>query len=93
MPLCRRHMGRRLRTEQALQRVVAEERGERLPTGGSEATEWACAAPTPFANRPPDIDPGRLFARPMTINEKKIPMDNTMPEFMNVAWIPAAPPR
>ena len=36
---------------------------------------------------------GRLEASPAIISEKKIPMDSTKPEFVNVASMPEAAPR
>ncbi len=36
---------------------------------------------------------GRLEARPAIISEKKIPMDSTKPELVNVAIMPEAAPR
>ena len=65
----------------------------KLPTGGWFAMVCACAAPTPLAVSPLNIAEGSVFARPTIISEKKMPIDNTMPELRNVACTPAAPPR
>ena len=51
------------------------------------------AAGTPCAVRPLDRVCGSELARPATISEKKMPMDSTMPAFMNVARMPEAAPR
>ena len=53
----------------------------------------AAAAWTPCAVRPPDIADGSEPASPVTISEKKTPMDSTNAVFWKVAIIPPAAPR
>src|SRR5947199_8541645 len=53
----------------------------------------ASAAGTPWATRAEPSVWGRVDARPAIISEKKTPIDNTMPLFMNVARMPDAAPR
>jgi hypothetical protein len=63
------------------------------PIGGSCEIGAAAAAGTPCAVRPLNMVPGSLLARPLTMSEKKIPIDSTDAEFMNVAIMPPAAPR
>src|SRR6202046_4026097 len=51
------------------------------------------AAGTPCAVSPANMVCGSLLASPVTISEKKMPMDSTEAEFMKVAIMPPAAPR
>ena len=62
-------------------------------TGGRWLTCAATAAGTPWAVRPLVSVRGRVEASPAIISEKKMPMDNDMPEFWKVDRMPEAEPR
>src|SRR3984957_4272823 len=53
----------------------------------------ADAAGTPWWVSPANMVFGSLLASPVTISEKKMPMDSTEAEFMKVAIMPPAAPR
>ena len=64
-----------------------------MATAGRAATLAAVAAGTPWAARPWLRASGRWAESPTIISEKKMPMDSTNPEFIDVARIPEAAPR
>src|ERR1700759_351156 len=63
------------------------------PIGGRWLIEVAVAVDTPLWVKPCDRAVGRWLDSPMTISEKKIPMDSTNEAFWNVAMVPPAAPR
>ena len=65
----------------------------RLPTTGVWAAAWAVEAETPAARQALVMALGSVLVRPTIMSEKKMPVESTMPVFMNAAWMPAAPPR
>src|ERR1700749_609887 len=64
-----------------------------MPIGGRGEMDAADAVGTPWAVSPENMACGRELARPVTISEKKMPMDSTEAEFMKVATMPPAAPR
>ena len=59
------------RLEELLDRIVAKDAADRLPTGGRFDTSCATVADTPCCS-PALIALGSVFASPMIINEKKV---------------------
>src|ERR1019366_4684526 len=62
-------------------------------TGGRWLTWFATESGTPWACRPALSVRGSDAARPVIINEKKMPIDRDIPEFWNVDRMPDAEPR
>src|SRR5262249_57511513 len=65
----------------------------RLPTGGRPPIWCAIGPGTPWLVRPLVRVVGSVAAKPAIMSEKKMPIDSTKPELVNVASMPDAAPR
>ena len=83
----------RVRAEQVLDRVVAEERREQDRDRRQVRQLLRRGAGTPCAWSPPRSVSGRVAARPRIMSVKKIPIESTWAEFWKVWFMPPPAPR
>src|ERR1700688_2271406 len=66
---------------------------KREPTGGKYDTRVVVLAGTPWVTRPWNRVVGRVAERPRIMSVKKMPIESTWAEELNVAAMPAPAPR
>lgn len=81
------------RCQQLTNRVVAQKRREQAAHRRVLATCSATPAETPCCCNPAPRAAGKVLASPITISEKKMPIDSDVPALKNVARTPDAAPR